>query len=76
MHTTERDPLTEVIETCRSCGTATLDWAAVMLVRHTAHRDEIEVTDADPLTVLCPACAQRVEATVRLAVDHIINPTV
>lgn len=65
----------EVTETCRCCGIATSDWTAVMVVRNTAHLDEVEVTDADPLTVLCQDCADRTETGVRLAVNAATTPT-
>lgn len=76
MHQTaeaEPDVLTDVTETCRGCGAATSEWIAVMVVHNTAHLDEVEITDAEPLTVLCPPCADRVEAGLRRAVTAAVT---
>lgn len=67
------DSLSEITETCRRCGTTTTEWTAVMLVHHTAHLDEIEVTDAEPLTVLCRCCADGVEPGLRSVVTGAVS---
>lgn len=62
----------EATETCRRCGLVTTEWTAVMAVRTAAILDEIEITDADPLTVVCADCAARTEAGLRLAVTNAV----
>ena len=62
-----------VTEMCRRCGHTTTEWTAVMAVRTVARLDEIEIADADPLTILCPSCATHTEPSVRLAVASAIT---
>jgi hypothetical protein len=70
-------PITDVeqiTEKCRGCGEDTTDWMAVVMVRNLAHQDEVEITDAQPLTVLCRTCCTGpVEANLQLAVNTAIN---
>jgi hypothetical protein len=64
----------QITEKCRGCGEDTTDWTSLVLVRNLAHQDEIEITDADPLTVLCRSCCTGpVEANLQLAVNTAIN---
>lgn len=72
--TTEGDGFQEITEMCRCCGEDTTEWTAVTVLRESTHLDEIEVTDADPLTVLCRrCCTEQVTADMRSAVAAAIS---